>query len=58
MSIPTISITDKGIVAPTTDEVISSLWSMFSDAFGSDLNTAMNSPQGQLVTSLPMSGTR
>lgn len=52
MSIPTISITDKGIVAPTTDEVISSLWSMFSDAFGSDLNTAMNSPQGQLVTSL------
>lgn len=52
MSIPQLQITDDGIVAPNTDEVISGLWEMFKGAFGKDLNTAMNTPQGQLVTSL------
>ena len=52
MNIPTLQITDKGIIAPTTDEVISSLWEMFKSVFGKELNTALNTPQGQLVTSL------
>lgn len=52
MSIPQLQITDDGIVAPNTDEVISGLWEMFKGAFGKDLNTTMNTPQGQLVTSL------
>lgn len=52
MSIPQLQVTDKGIIAPSTDEVISGLWELFRNAFGQDLNTAMNTPQGQLVTSL------
>lgn len=52
MSIPQLQITDNGILAPSTDEVIDGLWDMFKAAFGKDLNTAMNTPQGQLVTSL------
>lgn len=52
MSIPQLQITDKGIIAPSADEVISGLWELFRNAFGQDLNTAMNTPQGQLVTSL------
>lgn len=52
MNIPTLQITDKGIIAPTTDEVINSLWEMFKSVFGKELNTALNTPQGQLVTSL------
>jgi uncharacterized phage protein gp47/JayE len=52
MSIPQLQITDNGILAPSTDEVIDGLWDMFKAAFGKDLNAAMNTPQGQLVTSL------
>ena len=52
MSIPNITITPQGIQAPTSQEVIAGLWGLFTDAFGADLNTAMSTPQGQLVTSL------
>ncbi len=52
MTVPSITITDQGIIAPSTDQVVQGLWQMFKDAFGSELNTAMNTPQGQLVTSL------
>lgn len=52
MSIPALQVTDQGIVAPATNDVIKGLWEMFKEAFGHDLNTAMNTPQGQLVTSL------
>ena len=52
MTIPTLQITDAGIKAPPTNEVIDGVWEMFKKAFGKDINTAMNTPQGQLVTSL------
>ena len=52
MTVPSIKITDEGIVAPSSPEVISGLWDLFKTAFGSDLNTSMATPQGQLVTSL------
>ena len=52
MTVPSIKITDEGIVAPSSQEVISGLWDLFKTAFGSDLNTSMATPQGQLVTSL------
>lgn len=52
MTIPSITITDQGIQAPSSQEVIAGLWDMFTSSFGADLNTAMNTPQGQLVTSL------
>ena len=50
--IPDIEITENGIVAPTTDEVLAGVWEILKTAFGSNLNTAMNTPQGQLATSL------
>ena len=52
MTIPPLQITDTGIIAPPTNEVIDGVWEMFKKAFGKDINTAMNTPQGQLVTSL------
>ena len=39
MSIPSLSITNQGIEAPSTQEVIDGLWQLFRDAFGSDLST-------------------
>ena len=52
MTIRPLQITDTGITAPPTNEVIDGVWEMFKKAFGKDINTAMNTPQGQLVTSL------
>ena len=50
--IPDIEITENGIIAPTTDEVLAGVWEVLKTAFGSSLNTAMNTPQGQLATSI------
>lgn len=52
MTVPSIEITEQGVIAPPTSEVVSGFWDIFINAFGGDLNTAMNTPQGQLVTSL------
>ena len=52
MTIPKIQITDEGIFAPSSQDVIDGLWDLFKNAFGSELNTSMATPQGQLVTSL------
>lgn len=52
MTVPSIEITEQGVVAPPTSEVVSGFWDIFVNAFGGDLNTAMSTPQGQLVTSL------
>ena len=50
--IPKPTITDKGIIAPTSDEVLQGLWDVFIAAFGTDINQSLNTPQGQLSTSL------
>lgn len=50
--IPTIQITDVGLVAPTRDAITAALWDIMLGAFGSDLNQDARTPQGQLVTSL------
>ncbi|HHD7737810.1 TPA: baseplate J/gp47 family protein [Providencia rettgeri] len=50
--IPKLEITQQGIVAPTTQEVIDGLWSLMKGAFGEKLNVSMDTPQGQLVTTL------
>lgn len=52
MTVPSIEITEQGIIAPPTSDVVSGFWDIFINAFGGDLNTTMNTPQGQLVTSL------
>ena len=46
-----ITITDVGVNAPTTDDVVSALWQVFLDAFGSELTQDTSTPQGQLVVS-------
>ena len=50
--IPDIEITENGIIAPSTDEVLAGVWEILKSAFGSNLNTSMNTSQGQLATSL------
>ena len=46
------TITDKGIIASTTDEVLQGMWSVLVAAFGTDINQALSTPQGQLATSV------
>lgn len=52
MTVPSIKITNQGIIAPSTQEVKNGLWQMFLQAFGTDLNQSEDTPQGQLVVSL------
>ena len=35
--IPDIEITENGIIAPTTDEVLAGVWEILKTAFGSNL---------------------
>lgn len=50
--IPSVQITDIGIVAPARADITAGLWEIMIGAFGSDLNQDPSTPQGQLVTSL------
>ncbi|WP_426577676.1 baseplate J/gp47 family protein [Xenorhabdus stockiae] len=50
--IPTLQITPQGILAPPAQEVIDGWWQVLKGCFGDNLNTDMNTPQGQLVTTL------
>lgn len=52
MSIPSVTITDQGVAVPSLDDTMTGLWSLLQTAFGQDLNTSLNTPQGQLVVSL------
>lgn len=53
MSVPPITITDQGIIAPSTQDVLAALKQMFRDAFSAqDLNLSETTPQGQLAVSL------
>lgn len=51
MTIPSITITNQGIIAPSTQEVLSGVWSILRDAFGENLNESEDTPQGQLAVS-------
>lgn len=53
--IPKPTVTDKGIIAPSSEEVLQGLWTMFITAFGSDIAQVLNTPQGQISTSLTAS---
>lgn len=50
--IPSIEITDIGLVAPSREAITAGLWEIMRGAFGSSLNEDSRTPQGQLVTSL------
>ncbi|WP_387690761.1 baseplate J/gp47 family protein [Photorhabdus sp. RM71S] len=50
--IPALRITQKGILTPSTQEVIDGLWQLMQECFGDKINKSMDTPQGQLVTAL------
>ena len=50
--IPKLEITQEGIIVPTTQQVIDGLWPLMKSTFGDDLIVDMDTPQGQLVTTL------
>lgn len=50
-SVPTISFTDRGFVAPSEEAIVVGLDADYSAAFGGNLNTASSTPAGQLIAS-------
>jgi hypothetical protein len=50
-NVPTISFGATGFVAPAESAIVTGLDQDFNTAFGGNLNTAANTPQGQLITS-------
>ncbi|UQZ10671.1 baseplate J/gp47 family protein [Providencia stuartii] len=50
--IPPIEVTPEGILAPTSQQVIDGLWQLMRNCFGDTISTEMDTPQGQLVTTL------
>lgn len=51
-SVPSIQFTAAGIVLPAESDVLSGAQSDMNAAFGGSLNPALNTPQGQLASSL------
>lgn len=47
-----LTITDKGIVSPTTEEIKEGIQGIFVNAFGSDLSLDDSTPQGVLIDDL------
>ncbi|MBO7696952.1 MAG: hypothetical protein J6T10_30345 [Methanobrevibacter sp.] len=47
-----LTITENGIISPTTDEIKSDIQGIFVNAFGSDLSLDDATPQGVLIDSL------
>lgn len=47
-----VEFTETGLKTPTEQEIFNELFAMFDNAFGVELNKGLNTPQGQLVTSL------
>lgn len=51
-SVPPITLTNAGALAPLESEIVAGLWADFQAAFGGNLNESIATPQGQLVSSL------
>jgi hypothetical protein len=51
-NVPTPQFTPTGLVIPTEAAILAGVQADFNAAFGGNLNPALNSPQGQLVSSL------
>lgn len=51
-NVPQIQWTATGLVVPTEAEILAGVQQDFAQAFGGNLNPALNTPQGQLCTSL------
>lgn len=51
-SVPAIQITSTGVVLPAEADILSGVQADQDAAFGGGLNPALNTPQGQLASSL------
>ena len=51
-NVPAIEITDTGVVVPSEDDILQGVLADFNQAFGGNLNLNLDTPQGQLASSL------
>lgn len=51
-NVPSPSLTNRGYIAPQESDIVAGVLADFNDAFGGDLNTNLETPQGQLATSI------
>lgn len=51
-AVPSLEYTAQGVVVPTESDVLQGVLDDFNAAFGGNLNTALETPQGQLATSI------
>lgn len=50
-NVPQIQFTPTGLVVPQESDILAGVQADFNEAFGGNLNPALNTPQGQLATS-------
>jgi len=50
-NVPPVEFTDAGLVVPQESEILAGVQADYNDAFGGNLNPALNTPQGQLASS-------
>lgn len=50
-SVPPVEFTPEGLVVPTDAEILAGVYADYNLAFGGNLNPALETPQGQLITS-------
>lgn len=51
-NVPAVQFTDAGLVVPQESAVLAGVQADFNDAFGGSMNPALETPQGQLATSV------
>ncbi len=51
-NVPTPTLGPNGFIAPSEADILAGILGDFNEAFGGNLNTALETPQGQLSTSL------
>lgn len=50
-NVPPVEFTSAGLLVPQEAEILAGVQADYNDAFGGNLNPALNTPQGQLATS-------
>lgn len=50
-NVPAVEFTPVGLVVPQESEILAGVQADYNEAFGGDLNPALNTPQGQLASS-------
>ena len=51
-SVPTATFGPQGFVAPAEADILAGVQADFTTAFGGNLNPALNTPQGQIASSM------